>query len=199
MVCLLDQLSGSLHQSSTTCLHIPHSKNPLLMMVRIHPRVPPCLFHHLHRHLLSLHFQPQQWGQRGGRGQYPMYFTFRIIDGAWLEKQAICNIESALVFQLELSRLSNYKLTPVFVETKQIHMYHAVACENQLDSRFFIRALVCPGCICGTMSMAEYLESETDRLVTSILDTLEVVNAQHRNADCNHIFMNFVYNLAVMF
>ena len=49
------------------------------------------------------------------------------------------------------------------------------------------------------MSMAEYLESETDRLVTSILDTLEVVNAQHRNADCNHIFMNFVYNLAIMF
>ena len=134
-----------------------------------------------------------------GRGQYPMYFTFRIIDGAWLEEQAIRNIEPALAFQLELSRLSNYKLTPVFVETKQIHMYHAVARENQLDSRFFIRALVRPGRIRGTMSMAEYLESETDRLVTSILDALEVVNAQHRNADCNHIFMNFVYNLVVSY
>ena len=49
------------------------------------------------------------------------------------------------------------------------------------------------------MSMAEYLESETDRPVTSILDAREVVNAQHRNADCNHIFMNFVYNLAVCY
>ena len=47
--------------------------------------------------------------------------------------------------------------------------------------------------------MAEYLESEMDHLVTSIVDTLEAVNAQHRNADCNHIFMNFVYNLAIMF
>jgi len=85
------------------------------------------------------------------------------------------------------------------METKQIHMYHAVACENQLDSWFFICALVCPGHICGTISMAEYLESEMDHLVTSIVDTLEAVNAQHRNADCNHIFMNFVYNLAIMF
>jgi len=128
-----------------------------------------------------------------------MYFTFRIIDGAWLKKQAICNIESVLVFQLELSRLLNYKLTPIFVETKQIHMYHAVTCENQLDSWFFICALVCPGCICRMMSMVEYLELEMDCLVTSILDTLEVVNAQHCNADCNHIFMNFVYNLTIMF
>jgi len=47
------------------------------------------------------------------------------------------------------------------------------------------------------MSTAEYLISETDRLVTSILDALEVVGAERCNADCNHIFMNFVYNLAV--
>ncbi|KAL4066080.1 acetyl-CoA carboxylase [Scleroderma citrinum] len=133
------------------------------------------------------------------RGQYPMYFTFRSTDDVWLEEQAIRNIEPALAFQLELSRLSNYKLTPVFVETKQIHIYHAVARENQLDSRFFIRALVRPGRLRGTMSMAEYLVSETDRLVTSILDALEVVSAQYRNADCNHIFMNFVYNLAVSY
>ena len=41
--------------------------------------------------------------------------------------------------------------------------------------------------------------SETDRLVTSVLDALEIVGAQHRHADCNHIFMNFVYNLAVTY
>ncbi|KAF9054415.1 acetyl CoA carboxylase [Panaeolus papilionaceus] len=131
------------------------------------------------------------------RGQYPVYFTLRIIDGLWTEEQAIRNIEPALAFQLELSRLSNYNLTPCFVEAKQIHIYHAVARENQLDNRFFIRALVRPGRLRGSMSTAEYLISETDRLVTSILDALEIVSAQHRNADCNHIFMNFVYNLAV--
>lgn len=131
------------------------------------------------------------------RGQYPVYYTLREIDGAWKEEQAIRNIEPALAFQLELSRLSSYNLTPCFVEAKQIHIYHAVARENQLDNRFFIRALVRPGRIRGSMSMSEYLISETDRLVTSILDALEIVSAQHRNADCNHIFMNFVYSLAV--
>ena len=29
---------------------------------------------------------------------------------------------------------SNYSLTPCFVEAKQIHIYHAVARENQLDN-----------------------------------------------------------------
>jgi acetyl-CoA carboxylase/biotin carboxylase 1 len=133
------------------------------------------------------------------RGQYPLFYTLRESDGVWGEEQAIRNIEPALAFQLELSRLSNYKLTPCFGESQQIHIYHAVARENQLDNRFFIRALVRPGRLRGTMSTAEYLISETDRLVTSVLDALEVVSAQHRNADCNHIFMNFVYNLAVTY
>ncbi|KIY63781.1 hypothetical protein CYLTODRAFT_493632 [Cylindrobasidium torrendii FP15055 ss-10] len=131
--------------------------------------------------------------------QYPVYITMREFDGVWGEEQALRNIEPALAFQLELSRLSNYKLKPVFVESKQIHMYHAVARENQLDSRFFVRALVRPGRLRGTMSTAEYLISETDRLVTNVLDALELVSAQHRNADCNNIFINFVYNLAVTY
>jgi acetyl-CoA carboxylase / biotin carboxylase 1 len=133
------------------------------------------------------------------RGQYPVYFTLRESDGAWGEEQAIRNVEPALAFQLELSRLSNYNLTPCFVEAKQIHIYHGIARENQLDNRLFVRALVRPGRLRGTMSTAEYLVAETDRLVTSVLDALEVVSAQYRTADCNHIFMNFVYNLEVTY
>jgi acetyl-CoA carboxylase/biotin carboxylase 1 len=133
------------------------------------------------------------------RGQYPWYFTLREVNGVWTEQEAIRNIEPALAYQLELGRLSNYKLTPCFVENRQIHIYHAVARENQFDSRFFIRALVRPGRLSGTMRMAEYLISETDRLVGAILDSLEVVNAQHRNADCNHIALNFIYNLQVSY
>ena len=49
------------------------------------------------------------------------------------------------------------------------------------------------------MTTAEYLISEMDCLVTSILDTLKIVSAKHRNTDCNHIFMNFVYNLNVTY
>lgn len=134
------------------------------------------------------------------KGQYPLYYTLRDMGESWGEEQAIRNIEPALAYQLELSRLKNYNLTPVFVENKSmIHIYHGVARENQLDSRFFIRALVRPGRITGSINTAEYLISETDRLVSSILDALEVVSARYRNADCNHISMNFIYNLGVTF
>lgn len=133
------------------------------------------------------------------KGQYPYFVTLREMDGAWAEEEAIRNIEPALAYQLELSRLSHYKITPCFVENRQIHIYHAVARENPLDSRFFIRALIRPGRIRGTLTTADYLISETDRLVGSILDALEVVSAKYRGADCNHIGMNFVYNLAVTF
>src|ERR1700676_3714458 len=61
------------------------------------------------------------------RGEYPFYYTLREVDGVWGEEQAIRNIEPALAFQLELSRLSNYKLTPCFGESQQIHIYHAIA------------------------------------------------------------------------
>ncbi|KAI9509668.1 acetyl CoA carboxylase [Russula earlei] len=133
------------------------------------------------------------------RGQYPWYYTLRDKDSVWQEEQAIRNIEPALAYQLELSRLSNYNLEPCLVESKQIHIYHAVARENQLDHLFFIRALIRPGRLRDSMNTADYLISETDRRVTSILDALEVVSVKYRNSDCNHIFMNFIYNLSVSY
>jgi acetyl-CoA carboxylase/biotin carboxylase 1 len=133
------------------------------------------------------------------RGEYPYYYTLRNMGTEWAEEKAIRNIEPALAFQLELKRLEHYNLTPAFVQSRQVHIYHGVGRDNQLDSRFFVRALIRPGRLRGNITMAEYLISETDRLVTSILDSLEVVTSQQRNADCNHIFMNFVYNLPVTY
>ncbi|EJD34911.1 hypothetical protein AURDEDRAFT_117527 [Auricularia subglabra TFB-10046 SS5] len=133
-------------------------------------------------------------------GQYPWYYTLRESAGVWQEEAALRNIEPALAYQLELGRLSNYNLAPCFAETpRQVHIYHAIAKENQFDTRFFIRALVRPGRLRGGMTTAEYLISETDRLVASILDSLEVVGQQYRNSDCNHIYINFVYNLNVTY
>ncbi|GJJ11159.1 hypothetical protein Clacol_005391 [Clathrus columnatus] len=133
------------------------------------------------------------------KGQYPYFVTLREMNGAWTEEEAIRNIEPALAYQLELSRLSNYKLTPCFVENRQIHIYHAVARENPLDSRFFVRALMRQGRLNSSLTLAEYLISETDRLIGSILDALQVVSAKYRGADCNHIGVNFIYNLTVTF
>jgi len=79
------------------------------------------------------------------RRQYPWYYTLRERNAVWQEEQAIRNIEPALAYQLELRRLSNYNLEPCFVESRQIHIYHGVARENQLDHRFFIHALIRPG------------------------------------------------------
>ncbi|KAN0116250.1 hypothetical protein V8E52_006075 [Russula decolorans] len=45
--------------------------------------------------------------------------------------------------------------------------------ENQLDHRFFIRTLICPGRLPDDRNTADYLISETDCHVTSILDALE--------------------------
>ncbi|KDQ18913.1 hypothetical protein BOTBODRAFT_28387 [Botryobasidium botryosum FD-172 SS1] len=133
------------------------------------------------------------------KAQYPLFFTLRDFAGVWKEEQAIRNVEPALAFQLELSRLSNYKITPCFTEDRQLHIYHGVANENQFDNRFFIRALVRPGRLASGMDVAEYLISETDRLVGTILDALEIVNARYRGADCNHILLNFIYNLSVTY
>lgn len=134
------------------------------------------------------------------KDQYPSYVTLRdSADGSWKEEEAIRNIEPALAYQLELGRLSNFKITPQPSSNRQIHVYHAVGRENTSDVRFFVRALLRPGRFLGSMKQTEYLISETDRLVGDILDTLEVVGSQHRQADCNHISVNCVYSLNVTF
>jgi acetyl-CoA carboxylase/biotin carboxylase 1 len=120
-------------------------------------------------------------------GQYPSYFTLRKQDGIWKELSTIRDIEPALAYQLELARLSNFTLTPCPTENRQVHIYYAVGKDNSSDCRFFVRALVRPGRLRGTMKTVDYLVSESDRLVTDVLDTLEVVSASHRPADGNHI------------
>lgn len=120
-------------------------------------------------------------------GQYPSYFTLRKQDGVWKEISTIRDIEPALAFQLELSRLSNFNLTPSPTENRQIHIYYAVGKDNSSDCRFFVRALVRPGRLRGNMKTVDYLISESDRLVTDVLDTLEVASASRRTADGNHI------------
>ncbi|WWD21283.1 hypothetical protein CI109_105767 [Kwoniella shandongensis] len=134
------------------------------------------------------------------KDQYPAYVTLRAsADGSWKEEEAIRNIEPALAYQLELGRLSNFKITPLPSTNRQIHVYQAVGRENTSDVRFFVRALLRPGRFQGNMKVKEYLISETDRLVGDILDTLEVVSSQYRQADCNHISVNCVYSLNVTF
>ncbi|CAG8532450.1 333_t:CDS:2 [Funneliformis mosseae] len=125
------------------------------------------------------------------KGQYPGYFTFR--EGAdYTEDQTIRHIEPAMAYQLELTRLSNFDITPCFTDNRQIHVYYAVGKENTSDCRFFIRSLVRPGRLRNSVRTADYLISESDRLLNEILDSLEIVSSEHKNSDCNHLFINFI-------
>ncbi|TGZ84080.1 acetyl-CoA carboxylase [Ascodesmis nigricans] len=120
-------------------------------------------------------------------GSYPGYFTFRYPD--YKEDESIRHIEPALAFQLELHRLSNFNIRPIFTENRNIHVYEAIGKESPSDKRYFTRAVVRPGRLRDEIPTADYLISETDRLVTDILDALEIIG--NNNSDLNHIFINF--------
>ncbi|KAF7731439.1 acetyl-coenzyme-A carboxylase [Apophysomyces ossiformis] len=128
--------------------------------------------------------------------QWPDYYTFRERQD-YKEDETIRHIEPAMAYQLELARLSNFDIKPCFIENRQMHVYYAVAKENPSDCRFFIRALVRPGRVKNSMRTADYLISESDRLLNDILDTLEIVSHDYKNSDCNHLFINFIPTFAI--
>ncbi|KAF2221698.1 acetyl-CoA carboxylase acc1 [Elsinoe ampelina] len=120
-------------------------------------------------------------------GTYPGYYTFR--GPSYEEDESIRHIEPALAFQLELSRLNKFQIKPVFTENRNIHIYEATGKGVENDKRYFTRAVVRPGRLREDISTAEYMISEADRLMTDILDALEIIG--NNNSDMNHIFINF--------
>jgi acetyl-CoA carboxylase/biotin carboxylase 1 len=120
-------------------------------------------------------------------GTYPGYYTFR--GPTYAEDESIRHVEPALAFQLELGRLSKFNIKPVFTENRNIHIYEAIGKGAETDKRYFLRAVVRHGRLREDIPTAEYMISETDRLMTDILDALEIVGTT--NADMNHIFINF--------
>lgn len=124
-------------------------------------------------------------------GTYPGYYTFR--GPQYQEDTSIRHIEPALAFQLELGRLSKFKIKPVFTENRNIHVYEAIGKgsdnDKVVDKRYFTRAVVRPGRLRDDIPTAEYLISEADRLTNDILDALEIIG--NNNSDMNHIFINF--------
>lgn len=120
-------------------------------------------------------------------GTYPKYFTFR--GPSYREDETIRHIEPALAFQLELGRMSNFNITPIFTENRNIHVYEGLSKTSELDKRFFTRGIIRTGSISDDISIQEYLTSEAHRLMSDILDNLEIIDTS--NSDLNHIFINF--------
>lgn len=126
-------------------------------------------------------------------GQYPKYYTFTAPE--YYENKVIRHIEPALAFQLELGRLDNFDIKPIFTDNRNIHVYEAIGKNSPSDKRFFTRGIVRTGVIHDDISISEYLISESNRLMSDILDALEIIDTS--NSDLNHIFINFstVFNV----
>lgn len=120
-------------------------------------------------------------------GTYPKYYTFN--GPNYQENQTIRHIEPACAFQLELGRMSNFNIKPIFTDNRNIHVYEAVSKTSALDKRFFTRGIIRTGRIRDEISIQEYLTSEANKLMSDILDNLEIVDTS--NSDLNHIFINF--------
>jgi acetyl-CoA carboxylase/biotin carboxylase 1 len=120
-------------------------------------------------------------------GSYPAYYTFR--GPEYVEDDSIRHIEPSLAFQLELGRLSKFKIKSVFTENKNIHVYEGVGKGVETDRRFFTRAVIRPGRLRDEIPTAEYLISEADRVINDIFDALEIIGTN--NSDLNHMFINF--------
>lgn len=120
-------------------------------------------------------------------GSYPGYYTFRAPE--FIEDNSIRHVEPALAFQLELARLAKFKISPVFTENKNIHVYEAVGKGVDTDKRYFTRAVIRPGRLRDDIPTAEYLVSEADRVINDIFDALEIIG--NNNSDLNHMFLNF--------
>ncbi|KAF2758995.1 acetyl-CoA carboxylase acc1 [Pseudovirgaria hyperparasitica] len=120
-------------------------------------------------------------------GTYPGYYTFR--GPRYEEDASIRHIEPALAFQLELGRLSKFNIKPVFTENRNIHIYEAIGKGVENDKRYFTRAVVRSGRLREDIPPLEYMGSEADRLMSDILDAMEIIG--NNNSDMNHIFINF--------
>ncbi|KAI3372884.1 hypothetical protein L3Q82_023324 [Scortum barcoo] len=107
------------------------------------------------------------------------------------------NLEPALAFQLELSRMRNFDLTAVPCANHKMHLYLGAARVQKgaevTDYRFFIRAIIRHSDLITKEASFEYLQNEGERLLLEAMDELEVAfsNTSVRT-DCNHIFLNFV-------
>lgn len=131
-------------------------------------------------------------------GSYPKYFTFKTtkIGEPYVEDQMIRHVEPALAYQLELGRLSNFNIKSIPTDNRNIHVYEASAKNSAgIDRRYFTRGIIRTGSIKNDITASEYLTSEAHRLVSDILDQLEILDTS--NTDLNHIFINFsaVFNI----
>ena len=118
------------------------------------------------------------------------------------------HLEPALAFQLEISRLNNFTLEAIPVEYHRIYLYLARSkngkdkypVNNSRDVRFFVRSIIRHSELMTREASYEYMRNTAERTLLEALDAIEVgySHPEGKNADCNHIFLNFLPTLVTV-
>ncbi|KJE96308.1 acetyl coenzyme A carboxylase alpha [Capsaspora owczarzaki ATCC 30864] len=127
---------------------------------------------------------------------YPRFFTFRASSN-FKEDSIYRHIEPALAFQLELFKLSNYRIKLCPASNNRLHFYYSEgkvqAGQPVADRRFFVRVIIRHADLISSNTSLDYFFSEGERQMIEALDEIELnmSNPAFGLTDCNHIFMNF--------
>ncbi|XP_065065553.1 acetyl-CoA carboxylase-like isoform X3 [Rhopilema esculentum] len=131
------------------------------------------------------------------KGTFPLVFTYRARTN-FTEDSIYRNLEPALAFQLELSRLRQFDLTQIPTANNNLHVYFGAAKkvtdkQEVTDHRFFIRAIVRHSDLVTQEASFDYLEKASEITLLEALDELELAVSQvKKRTDGNHLFLNFV-------
>eukprot|EP00794_Sanderia_malayensis_P012741 gene12741-14046_t len=131
------------------------------------------------------------------KGTFPLVFTYRARTD-FAEDAIYRNLEPALAFQLELSRMRQFDLTQIPSTNNNLHIYLGAAKKKSdrqevTDHRFFVRSIVRHSDFVTKEASFEYLEKASEITLLEALDELELaVSTVKKRTDCNHLFLNFV-------
>lgn len=110
--------------------------------------------------------------------QFPLYFTYNILNDTIREISIYRDLEPALSHQLELARLKNFDIQNIQCENNNIHMYLATSKESSktsTDKRIFIRLIIRHNDLLSNHTSYDYMEKISELRFLEVLDQLEVV------------------------
>jgi hypothetical protein len=136
----------------------------------------------------------------GAEHDYPYYFTFRYDTnfGGFVEITMVRHLDPALSYQLELSRMHNFKISRICLAGRhQVMAFLGVSIANPVDRRVFIRMLVRPTRLCAAdVPVADHLAIEFAGALSNALDALQLAMASGFDTNDNILFLHFVPHFA---
>lgn len=120
-------------------------------------------------------------------GSYVKFYSF---DGTtYNEIPQIRNMDPCYESSMELERMSNYKIRPLFAYDSNVRIFEGISKFTPLDKRFFIRKVINSFPVNDQTIALGHLKAEIDAQVRRMLDYLEAIDTS--NSDLNHVFLNF--------